>query len=248
MPVQRLAAAGERDMPIISKFLKNISLAASIGLAAMSFTLAPSVAQPAQSLLNFAPTANVPRLSFANSSGAFLHILPTKALRARIKAPSTIAPTGNLTYHAGKIMPSIVIYSIFWTPSHLQDGTAVSLTAFYKQAAATLAVDYPGHGIANNSTQYYQNNAGTLQFISTAGANGGQYTGTSAYPTTHVGGAVCSYTAAPFVNNALNCFTDADLQAEITKVMGIKGWTPGINKMFLVCTEKARVPASALRA
>jgi hypothetical protein len=223
-------------MQIFSKLLRNLSLAAGLGLAAMSFD--PAGAQTADSLLSFTSPANVPKLSATNASGAFLHILPTNALRARIDAARGVTagaagPTGNLTYHGGKIMPSAILYSIFWTPSSLQDGTPVALTSQYKVAAATLAVDYPGHGIANNSTQYYENDNGVLNFVGSAGANGGQYTDTSAYPS---GG--CSYTFGTIVTNSANCFSDAQLQAEIAKVMSIKGWTPGINKMFLVYTEK----------
>ena len=42
----------------------------------------------------------------------------------------------------------------------------------------------------------------------------------------------CSDTVTPG-----NCITDAQLQAEISKVMTAHSWTPGLNKMFIVFTS-----------
>jgi hypothetical protein len=171
------------------------------------------------------------KLSSISPSGHVLHIAPIAQWRRQANV-AALAPTGNLTYHGGKIMPQVFLYSIFWAPPTLQSGAPAVMSAQYRLIAATLAVDYPSHGIQNNSTQYYENDAGTLKYISNSGANGGQYTDTTAYPTGH-----CSYTAGTLVA-AGNCITDADIQAEITKVMAIKGWTPGINKMYLLYTAQ----------
>jgi len=53
------------------------------------------------------------------------------------------------------------------------------------------------------------------------------YVDTAPYPASG-----CTDSATPG-----NCITDAQIQTEITKVMGINGWTGGINKMFLLYTS-----------
>ena len=78
------------------------------------------------------------------------HIFPTPSMSGTIAAPS-----GALSYHGGPIMPSITTYVIFWVPPRLQNGNPTSLSAKYESVVKAFMGDYPGHGIANNSTQYY---------------------------------------------------------------------------------------------
>ena len=65
-----------------------------------------------------------------------------------------LAP-GALSYHGGPIMTGVNLYAIFWVPSTLQNGQPTSLTAKYESVAKQFLADYPYHGVANNSTQYY---------------------------------------------------------------------------------------------
>lgn len=154
-----------------------------------------------------------------------VHIYPTPELSRQIKAQQSLAP-GVLSYHGGPIMTGVNLYAIFWTPAKLQNGSSTSLSAKYESVAKTFLGDYPGHGIANNSTQYYSTTSGTKYFVGTGGF-AGSYVDTDPYPAS-----ACTDTVTPG-----NCITDAQLRTEIAKVMTLKGWTPALNRMFIVFTS-----------
>jgi len=94
-----------------------------------------------------------------------VHIYPTPELSRQIKAEQ-----GNpflsvfLSYHGGPIMTGENLYAIFWVPPTLQNGKATSLSTKYKSVAKQFLGDYPYHGIANNSTQYYSTTSGSKYF------------------------------------------------------------------------------------
>ena len=87
-----------------------------------------------------------------------------------------------------------------------------------------LLADYPFHGIDNNNTQYFQTVGSTTTYILNAGSFGGFAVDTSPYPAS---GCTDSFTLG-------NCITDAQIQAEIQKVMASKGWTGGLKNQFLL--------------
>ena len=157
-----------------------------------------------------------------------VHIMPTPELSRQIKAEQGARPpAAALSYHGGPIMTGVNSYAIFWIPAHLQNGGATGLSAIYQSVAKNLLVDYPFHGIANNSTQYYSTSGGVNTFFIGKGGLAGSVVDTNPYPASG-----CSDSVTPG-----NCITDAQLQAEITRVMGVQGWTPGLNKIFLVFTS-----------
>jgi hypothetical protein len=102
------------------------------------------------------------------------------------------------------------------------------MSAHYQSVQKNMLADYEGHGLDNNNTQYYQVVGTAKQYIQNKGSLGGFYVDTSAYPASG-----CVDTATPGA-----CITDAQIESEIAKVMGIKGWTGGLNKMFLLFTSK----------
>lgn len=155
-----------------------------------------------------------------------VHIYPTPELSRQIKAQQVNPFLGVLTYQGGPIMTGENLYAIFWVPPTLQNGNPTSLSTKYENVAKQFLGDYPYHGIANNSTQYYSTTSGTKYFKATGGLTG-FYIDTNAYPAS---GCTDGVTGA-------NCITDAQLQTEIARVMTLKGWTPGLNKMFLVFTS-----------
>jgi hypothetical protein len=143
-------------------------------------------------------------------------------------AVNQAADTGPLVYHSGgKVMISPQTYAIFWMPTKLQNGAATGVSSHYKSEVTTFLSDYPGHGIGNNSTQYYQVINSATTWVRNSGSYGGSYTDTTSYPASG-----CSDSATPG-----NCITDAQIQAEIKKVMSLKGWTAASNKMFLLFTS-----------
>ena len=98
-----------------------------------------------------------------------------------------------------------------------------------------LATDYAGHDISSNNTQYYQDIASKVTYVSglstlsgAIGSYGGFYLDTDAYP---VSGCVDSVTPK-------NCITDTQLQTELKKVIALKGWTGGLNKIYMIYTAQ----------
>lgn len=155
-----------------------------------------------------------------------VHIYPTPELSRQIKAQQGSNALGVLTYQGGPIMTGENLYAIFWIPATLQNGSATGLSTKYQTVAKQFLADYPDHGIANNSTQYYSTTSGKKYFVGKGGL-AGAYVDTNPYPASG-----CADSVTPG-----NCITDAQLQTEIANVMALKGWTGGLNKMFIVFTS-----------
>jgi len=124
-------------------------------------------------------------------------------------------------------MTGVNLYAIFWVPSKLQNGNPTSLTAKYESVAKQFLADYPYHGVANNSTQYYSTKSGVNTYFVGIGGLAGSVVDTDPYPASGCTDGV----------TGTNCITDAQLQAEISKVLTAQKWTPGLNKMFIVFTS-----------
>jgi hypothetical protein len=173
----------------------------------------------------------VPKLTITRPGGHVAHIMPTvQGAAALAQARSRAGLSGPLLYHAGgSIMkPYPIIYEIFWGPPTLQNGGATGFSAQYGTVQFNLAAYYgQGHGLASNNTQYYEISGSTTTYIQAWGGLVTYYVDSAAYPASG-----CTDTLTPG-----NCITDAQIQAEITKVMGINGWTGGINKIFLLYTS-----------
>ena len=151
------------------------------------------------------------------------HIVPTVSQTLEFSPDN-----GPLFYHSGPVMTGPVkLYAIYWIPAQLQNGGATSLPSSYQTVQTHLLTYYPNHGIDNNNTQYYQSISGTVTYIADTGGVGGTYVDTAPYPASG-----CNDPLTPG-----NCITDAQIQAEIQRVMTLKGWTGGINNMFLLFTS-----------
>jgi hypothetical protein len=166
-----------------------------------------------------------PELNLGNADNG-IHILPTVS-----KATPVGQAGGVLLYHAGgSVMTgAISTYAIFWVPvpAKLQNGGATSMSAHYQAVQKAMLADYPGHGIDNNNTQYYQTIGGLTTYIQNSGHFAGFHVDTNPYPASG-----CTDTATPG-----NCITDAQIQTEIENVMTAVGWKGGLNKMFLLYTS-----------
>ena len=160
-----------------------------------------------------------------HTDGWNIHIHPT--FNQHNAASSRVDP-GPLLYHNGPIMSSPVLpYAIYWAPPKLQTGAATSIPGPYRTIQQNMLTDYMAHGIDNNNTQYSQVSGGITTYIQNRGAGTTVFSDTDAYPASG-----CTDSATPG-----NCITDAQLQAEIQKVMTLKGWTGGLNKIFMVYTS-----------
>ena len=194
--------------------LANIATIVAIaGLATSSVTWTKARAQESTSPLR------------VGSGDAQIHVLPTPS-GAKALAPSPFSDAGPLVYHGGPIMPQITTYAIFWMPPTLQTGAATGMSSAYRPLLKQFLIDYPGHGIDNNNTQYNQTGANP-KYIHNAGHFGGAALDTSPYPASQ-----CNDPATPGA-----CLTDAQIRSEIRKVIALKGWPVGINKMFLLFTS-----------
>lgn len=228
----------------MSRIKQELLPVLAIVVAATTFSLMPSTSYaqaeavpavpqpaPAMHLKDLPGIPGVPKLTVTNAAGQSAHIFPTVPLAAainRAKAAAGLQGTGPLVYHAGgKVMTgTIQIYTIFWLPAKLQSGGATSMSANYQAVQSNLARSYGGHPISANNTQYYQF-IGRTTYISGLAAFGGSHVDTSPYPSR-----LCTDSLTPS-----NCLTDAQIRAKIAAVMALKGWTGGINKIFLLYTS-----------
>lgn len=200
------------------KRLSTVVASIAVVAAAMSLLL-----QRSRTRAQDAP----PQLTLSDGEHS-AHIFPTVAGAGAHRQMGTLS--GPLLYNGGPVMTgSVTTYAIFWLPASgtLQNGNPTSMSAHYQTVQKNLFGDYPGHGIDNNNTQYYQISGGVKSFLQNKGSLGGSYVDTSAYPASG-----CNDSATPG-----NCITDAQIQAEIQHVMTLKGWTGAINKMFLLFTS-----------
>lgn len=158
-----------------------------------------------------------------------VHVFPTPRKAAELPAMGMLGTP--LSYHGGPVMTKANTYAIYWAPPTLQTGAATSLPTHYQQVQNALLSLYPGHGIDDNNTQYYMTSGGlffhSTSWIQNSGGFVASYVDTSPYPPSG-----CTDTVTPG-----NCLTDAQIQAEIQKVITLKGWPVGINNMFLLYTS-----------
>jgi hypothetical protein len=122
-------------------------------------------------------------------------------------------------------MQHVTAYAIFWLPPRLQTGAPTGMSASYRPIVRQLLSDYPGHGIDNNNTQYYQMGA-TTKYIHNSGRFGGAALDTSPYPAS-----TCTDVATPGA-----CLTDGQIRSEIKMVIALRGWPVGLSSMFLLFT------------
>ncbi len=201
------------------KINKLLTYVAILGTTCLLFQISlmaqdAAPAEAPQSLLN------------VGENGHYIHILPTIPVAKTMLAN---ADTGPLLYHSGGVVmnPSVTTYPIFWVPAKLQSGASTAMSTHYQGVQINMLTDYAGHGIGNINTQYYQKSGTTTTYIQNKGGLGAAYIDTSAYPASG-----CHDSATPG-----NCLTDAQIQAEVKKVMAAKGLTGGLNKIFLVFTS-----------
>jgi hypothetical protein len=220
----------EADMNALSKIVVILTASGSTLLLFEQRALTqavepPQLAEPALSLANVPAISGAPQLTLSNP-GSTVHIFPTLEGSAAHRAAAG-APTPLIYHSNGPIMRVATIYTIFWVPQRLQNGAATAMSASYQSLQERLLAHYPGYGLGNNNTQYYQIIGGITTYIRNAGRFGGSYYDTSPYPASG-----CTDSATPG-----NCISDTQIRAEIQKVMNLNKWTGGIDKIFFLFTS-----------
>lgn len=218
--------------------MKRLSFALSmIAIGAFCSVAAISALAQAQQVLHASEGASVTsghplKLNGIGPAGNRIHVLPT---HEQVKGLSDIGYAHNggtppLLYNGGPVMHNPSVYAIFWIPPHLQDNHATSLSSGYQTIEKNMLTQYFGHSLMNNNTQYYD----TTSYIANSGKFAASYVDKSLYP-----GSDCYDPAvlSGYITNGNNCISDTDLQNEVNKVMLLKGWTGGVNKMFMVFTS-----------
>jgi hypothetical protein len=137
------------------------------------------------------------------------------------------ASIGRLTYHGGPVMRRNTTYAIYWLPSGytMASGYQSLLSQYLGDVAAASGAS---DNVYATDTEYYDT-TGPIAYASTFANSyvaadpipndcGTQYAGTGFSPTA--------------------CFTDADLQAEISRVLARTGWQPGPTSEFMVFSPR----------
>jgi hypothetical protein len=192
------------------------------------FVLATSAAALLCMLLPQTSFAQDESSPFVVSDGiSSVHILPTQSASKELN--EILPPAGALTYHGGPVMVTQSTYAIFWLPASgkLQNGASTHMSAAFQPVLKRFLTDYAGHGISNNSTQYYQVVGSTTTYVHNTDGFVTAYVDTDPYPASG-----CNDSATPG-----DCITDAQIQAEIAHVIAVNHWTAGPTKMFLMFTS-----------
>lgn len=128
----------------------------------------------------------------------------------------------NLSYHNGPVMRTNTVYAVYWIPAgySVSSNYRTLIDGFFQNVAAD-------NGKTSNvyfSDTQYSDTSGKIAYNSSFG---GSVVDTNALPAS---GCTDSYTTV--------CLTDAQLQAELTKVMAASGWTGGAGKLFFIFTAR----------
>lgn len=140
-------------------------------------------------------------------------------------ATGTATPGSNLVYNGGPVENAgSTNYAIFWEPTLTASVNSVSPQ--YNSLITRFLSDIGGTPLYGVTSQYYQVSGGATQYVANSSSFGGSYLDTSTYP-------------GP-------ALTDAEIQAEVTKVMAIKGWTGGVGHEFFVFTAKGEISCAGV--
>jgi hypothetical protein len=196
-------------------------------------TVLPSIAvpsgqeDPTQSTITL-PERQLPESPLnVGSPGHSIHIFPTVTNSEALAVAN--ADNGPLIYHTGgSVMgPNVTIFPIFWIPSKLQNGKSTAFPSNYEAVEVDMLYDYIGHDLGSIATQYYQTISKVTSFVQNKGGlNSTYYVDTSPYPASG-----CKDSVTPG-----NCLTDAQIQAEVQKIVTFAKASGGLGQIFMVFT------------
>jgi hypothetical protein len=153
----------------------------------------------------------------SNPAGKLLGVVPAHGQANKLGGAG-----GNLSYHNGPVMHTNAVRSIYWIPS----GSSVSanyrslLDGFFGNVAAASGLS---SNVYFSDTQYYDLTA-PITYSSTSQ---GSVVDTNPFP---ANGCKDNYTSV--------CLSDAQIQAEITRVMRANGWSAGLGTEYFMFTPK----------
>ena len=146
-----------------------------------------------------------------------IHILPRHGTGdAPIVGALPLGVGLPLQYGGGPVEVTNTSYAIFWEPT-----TGPQVAPGYNALINRYFADISGSALFGTTTQYYQTVNGANQAIQNASTFGGSTVDTTPYPDGDL--------------------TDADVQAEVARVMKAKGWTGGIGHEFFIYTNPGAI-------
>lgn len=147
-----------------------------------------------------------------------VHTSPIPAGGVAFSQNGNLGNSENLTYHGGPVERTNANYLIFWEPPTLPDGVPTQISTSYVSLVERYFNDVGASGLYNNNTQYFD----TTGPISDNSYLAGVYIDTSPYPASDC-------VDAPHPDG---CLGANDIAAEVSRVLGVTGWTAGIGHLF----------------
>lgn len=141
----------------------------------------------------------------------------------------TVQGSGNLTYHGGAVMRTIVDYAIFWIPSGYSYNAA---NASYENTINRYFTDVAADSGKNTNvystdSQYYDTIGGGTTHIAYSATFGGSIVVTTPFPANGCHEAIDT-----------SCLTEAQLEAEIRAVVQAQGWPQNGSSQYFLFTPK----------
>ena len=165
----------------------------------------------------------VPHAAVARPAGRHVHPLLGAVPARGTLAPTAAAGTGNLAYHGGPVMRINRTYAIYWVPSgwSMVSGYRSTINRYFSDVAHDSGT---AQNVYSTETQF----GDTTGPIAYAQTFGGSTTTPDPFP---VGG-------CPLYDQLRLCLTDAQVAAEIKRVMTVKAWTGGPAHAFFLFLPK----------
>jgi hypothetical protein len=142
-------------------------------------------------------------------------------------AGTALASGGNLLYWGGPVMATNTTYAIYWLGGGtVSSGYENAINTFFSNVAAAQNATNDVYAV---DTQYYGPTGADVANQSSVGG--------STLDTTN---AIPNHCSAEYAGTGVNvtggCVTDADIQAEVSRMVQANGWTPSSNALFFVFT------------
>lgn len=165
---------------------------------------------------------NTPPPATLSSNGQLFGIVP---IHQGGSSATNVLGVGKLTYHGGPIMRTNKVYAIFWKPAGYSVNSSYNslINRYFTDVAAASGATT---NVYKSSTQYFSNIAATKTYIINKSTFGGSFLDTHAYPAN----------GCPLYNGLQKCLTDAQIKAEIARVIAAKGWVANQTTMFFIFT------------
>ncbi|MDX6448499.1 MAG: hypothetical protein QOG29_1956 [Gaiellaceae bacterium] len=136
---------------------------------------------------------------------------------------TAVSGLGKLSYHGGPIMPTNKVYAIYWIPAgySVSPGYTSTINRYFGDVATDSGRT---SNVYYSTTQYYQG-SNPKTYIQYSSTFAGSVVDTAAFPASG-----CTDT----VTQTSVCLSDAQLQAEITRIKNAQGWVSnGTTEFFL---------------